>query len=81
MKTPLRQLFFQFHGLAAAMHSPFASASYDNFGTAFLAFISLADLVCHTITSPFYSSISLKSGATRSLGSVIDCISSTERPG
>jgi hypothetical protein len=58
-----------------------AGARYDDFGAAFCAFISLTNLVCHATIPPSYSSISFKSGATRSSGSVTDCISSTERPG
>jgi hypothetical protein len=67
-------LFFQFHWLAATGHSPVAAPSHNDFCPAFRTFIALACLIWHPIslqTKP-YSSISLRSVAISSLGSVTD---------
>jgi hypothetical protein len=44
-------LFFLFHGLAAALHGSVAAAGYNDFRSAFRAFIAFACLVCHKLLS------------------------------
>ena len=70
-KCLFEDLFFLFHWLAAAGHRAVASTGHDHFRPALCAFVPLAHLVSH-FAFLLYSSISLRSRATRSLGSVID---------
>ena len=81
------RLFFNFHRLAATGHGTVSAAGYNDFRSTLGAFIALTYLVCHRslpfipsmknviflfINDNIYNSISLRSGATRSFGSVTD---------
>jgi hypothetical protein len=78
MKRPF--LLLLLHGLTAAGDRPFSAAGYNVLSAALRANVSLSCLICHTsfllaeynITQTFYSSISFRSAAMSSFGSVTD---------